>query len=172
MSRLLLPLAGTVAFFLLSLVTVRALKPRQPRLFFLGYAVLLLVVAACVYVRLWPLNSLDDGAGLLACLLLQTLMCLTMWNSFYSLLWGFSGGLMHDLYNDESLRQVDRLIGSYERDTGLDRILSRRLPNLEAGGYVQVRDETLRLRWKGRIIALGTLAALKTFSLGMGGGIK
>jgi len=172
MSRLLLPLAGIVAFFLLSLVTVRALKPRQPRLFFLGYAVLLLVVAACVYVRLWPLNSLDDGAGLLACLLLQTLMCLTMWNSFYSLLWGFSGGLMHDLYNDESLRQVDRLIGSYERDTGLDRILSRRLPNLEAGGYVQVRDETLRLRWKGRIIALGTLAALKTFSLGMGGGIK
>ena len=172
MIRLLLPLAGIVAFFLLSLVTVRTLKPRQPRLFFLGYAVLLLVGAACVYVRLWPLDSLDDGAGLLACLLLQTLMCLTMWNSFYSLLWGFSGGLMHDLYNDESLRHVDRLIGSYERDTGLDRILSRRLPNLEAGGYVQVRDETLRLRWKGRIIALGTLAALKTFSLGMGGGIK
>ena len=44
MSRLLLPLAGIVIFFLLSLVTVRALKPRQPRLFFLGYAVLLLVV--------------------------------------------------------------------------------------------------------------------------------
>lgn len=172
MSRLLLPLAGIVAFFLLSLVTVRTLKPRQPRLFFLCYAVLLLLVAAGVYVRLWPPNSLDDGAGLLACLLLQTLMCLTMWNSFYSLLWGFSGGLMHDLYNEESLRQVDRLVGSYERHTGLDRILSRRIPNLEAGGYIQVRDETLRLRWKGRIIALGTLAAFRTFSLGMGGGIK
>lgn len=172
MSRLLLPVAGIVAFFLLSLVTVRTLKPRQPRLFFLGYASLLLVIGACVYVRLWPLDSLDDGAGLLACLLLQTLMCLTMWNSFYSLLWGFSGGLMHDLYNEESLRQVDRLIDSYGREAGLDRILSRRLPNLEAGGYIEVRDETLRLRWKGRIIALGTLAAFKTFSLGMGGGIK
>jgi hypothetical protein len=172
MSRLLLPLAGIVTFFLLSLVTVRALKPRQPRLFFLGFAVLLLVVAACVYVRLWPLNSLDDGAGLLACLFLQTLMCLTMWNAFYSLLWGFSGGLMHDLYNDEDLRDVDRLVGSYESETGPDRILSRRLPNLEAGGYIDVRNETIRLQWKGRIIALGTLAAFRTFSLGMGGGIK
>ena len=172
MSRLLLPLAGIVTFFLLSLVTVRVLKPRQPRLFFLGFAVLLLAAAACLYVRLWPLNSLDDGAGLLACLLLQTLMCLTMWNAFYSLLWGFSGGLMHDLYNDEDLRHVNRLVGSYENEAGLDRILSRRLPNLEAGGYIHVRDETIRLRWKGRIIALGTLAAFRTFSLGMGGGIK
>jgi len=184
MSRLLLPLAGIVIFFLLSLVTVRALKPRQPRLFFLGFASLLLVVAACVYVRLWPLNSIDDGAGLLACLLLQTLMCLTMWNAFYSLLWGFSGGLMHDLYNDGNLRHVDRLVGSYERrseprvpghpvnEPGLDRILSRRLPNLEAGGYIEVRNEEIRLKRKGRIIALGTLAAFKTFSLGMGGGIK
>jgi hypothetical protein len=185
MIRLLLPFAGIVLFFLLSLATVRILRPGQPRLFFLGYAALLLFVAAYVYVRLWPLNSLDDGTGLLACLLVQALMCVTMWNAFYSLLWGFSGGLMHDLYNEEHLRHVDRLVGSYERapqrgsragdperETGLDRILSRRLPNLEAGGYVEVRDETLRLRWKGRLIALGTLAAFKTFSLGMGGGIK
>ena len=172
MSRLLLPLAGIVTFFLLSLVTVRTLKPRQPRLFFLGYAAMLLVVTAYAYVRLWPLRSLDDGAGLLVCLLLQTLMCLTMWNSFYSLLWGFSGGLMHDLYNEEGLRRVDRLVGSYERETGLDRILSRRLPNLEAGGYIEVHDEMLRLRWKGRIVALGTLATFKIFSLGMGGGVN
>jgi hypothetical protein len=184
MSRLLLPLAGIVTFFLLSLVTVRALKPRQPRLFFLGFGVLLLAAAAYLYVRLWPLNSLDDGAGLLACLLLQTLLCLTMWNGFYSLLWGFSGGLMHDLYNDEDLRDVDRLVGSYERaprrgapgdqlnEIVHDRILSRRLPNLEAGGYIEVRNETIRLQWKGRIIALGTLVAFRTFSLGMGGGIK
>ena len=172
MIRFLLPFAGIVTFFLISLATVRVLKPRQPRLFFLGYAALLLVVAAYVYVRLWPLISLDDAAGLLACVLLQALMCLTMWNSFYSLLWGFSGGLMHDLYNEAELRHLDRLVGSYERGAGLDRILSRRLPNLEAGGYIEMRDETLRLRWKGRVIALGTLAALKTFSLGMGGGIK
>jgi hypothetical protein len=172
MIRLLLPLAGIVIFFLLSLVTVRILKPRQPRLFFLGYATLLLIVAAGVYVRLWPLTSLDDAAGLLACLLLPTLMCLTMWNSFYSLLWGFSGGLMHDLYNEPDLRHVDRLVGSYEREAGLDRILSRRLPNLEAGGYIEVRDATIRLQLKGRIVALGTLAAFRIFSLGMGGGVK
>jgi hypothetical protein len=172
MSRLLVPFAGIVIFFLLSLVTVRTLKPRQPRLFFMGFAALLLVAAAYVYARLWPLKSLDDAAGLLACLLLQTLMCLTMWNAFYSLLWGFSGGLMHDLYNEEDLRHVDRLVGSYESATGLDRILSRRLPNLEAGGYIEVRDGTIQLRWKGRIIAVGTLAAFRTFSLGMGGGVN
>jgi hypothetical protein len=133
---------------------------------------LLLVATGGAYVRLWPLESLDAGVGLMTCLLLQALLCLTMWNSFYSLLWGFSGGLMHDLYNEAELRHVDRLVRSYEGDAGLDRILARRLPNLAAGGYVDLRGETLRLRWKGRIIALGTLAAFKTFSLGMGGGIK
>jgi hypothetical protein len=172
MIRLLLPLAGIVAFFLLSLVTVRALKPRQPRLFFLAYAIALLVAAGYVYARLWPLDTLDDRVGLLSSLLLQTLLCLTMWNSFYSLLWGFSGGLMHDLYNDPSLGRVDLLIRSYQGEGTLDRILSRRLPNLEAGGYIEQRGQILRLKWKGRMIAIGTLAAFRTFSLGMGGGIK
>jgi hypothetical protein len=172
MIRLLVPLAGFAVFFLLSLVTVRTVQPRQPRLFFLAYALALLAASAFVYVRIWPLESFDDGVGLLACLLLQLLMCLTMWNAFYSLLWGFSGGLVHDLYNEVELRHVDRLVRSYERQTGLDRILARRLPGLEAGGYIERQGDAMRLRWKGRLIALGTLAAFKTFSLGMGGGVN
>jgi hypothetical protein len=172
MIRLLLPLAGIIAFFLLSLMTVRLLRPKQPRRFFLAYAILLMLITAYVYVQVWPLDSLDAGAGLVSCLLLQALMCLTMWNAFYSLLWGFSGGLMHDLYNRADLRHVDRLVRSYEGDAGLDRILARRLPNLAAGGYIDLRDDTLRLRWKGRVIAAGTLVAFRAFSLGMGGGIK
>jgi hypothetical protein len=172
MLRLIVPASGIVSFFLLSLLTVRALRPRQPRVFFLSYAVLLLFVSAYVYLRVWPLTTLDDGIGLLSCLLLQMLACLTMWNAFYSLLWGFSGGLMYDLYNDERLRHVDRLVSSYEGDGDLDRILSRRLPNLANGGYLELQNRTLRLRPKGRAIALGTLAAFKVFSLGMGGGVK
>jgi hypothetical protein len=172
MLRLLVPLAGIASFFLLSLITVRTLKPRQPRLFFLAYAVVLLIVSAYAYLRIWPLTTIDNAIGLVSCLLLQALMCLTMWNSFYSLLWGFSGGLIHDLYNDDRLRDVERLVASYRREAGLDRILSRRLPNLEAGGYLESRDQILRLRWKGRIVAAGTLAAFKLFSLGMGGGVK
>jgi hypothetical protein len=172
MLRLIVPVAGIVAFFLLSLLTVRIVKPRQPRVFFLSYALLLLAASAYVYVLIWPLETIDDGVGLLSCLLLQMLMCLTMWNAFYSLLWGFSGGLMYDLYNDERLGHVDRLVRSYEPADGLDRILSRRLPNLEAGGYLELREGTLRLRPKGRVIAVGTLAAFKFFSLGMGGGVK
>ena len=172
MIRLLVPLAGTSAFFVASLLTVRLLRPADPKRFFLGYAAALLLAAAYVYVDFWPLESTDAAAGLTACLLLQALICLTMWNSFYSLLWGFSGGLMHDLHNHEELRQVDRLVRSYLGVDGLDRILARRLPNLATGGYIELRGQTLRLRWKGRVIAWGTLAAFKTFSLGMGGGIK
>jgi hypothetical protein len=170
--RLWVPLAGSAAFFLLSLLTVRLLRPADPKRFFLGYATVLLLAAAYLYVRLWPLESMEALAGLVCCLLLQALICLTMWNSFYSLLWGFSGGLMHDLYNEDELRQVDRLVSSYQGVGGFDRILARRLPNLAAGGYIELREQTLRLRWKGRVIALGTLAAFKTFSLGMGGGVK
>jgi hypothetical protein len=170
--RLFVPLAGTLVFFLLSLVTVRLFRPADPKRFFLGYATLLLIAAAWVSVRLWPVDSMGALAGLVCCLLLQALICLTMWNSFYSLLWGFSGGLMHDLYNDDELRHIDRLVRSYQGAGGFDRILARRLPNLAAGGYIELRDQTLRLRWKGRVIAVGTLVAFKTFSLGMGGGVK
>ena len=172
MIRLFVPLVGSAAFFLLSLATVRLLRPVQPRRFFLGYAALLVIAAAYIYVRIWPLESMEAMAGLVCCVLLQALICLTMWNSFYSLLWGFSGGLMHDLYNEEELRHVERLVRSYEGVDGLDRILARRLPNLAAGGYIELREQTLRLRWKGRVIALGTRAAFKAFSLGMGGGVK
>jgi hypothetical protein len=170
--RLFVPLAGTSAFFLVSLATVRLLRPADPKRFFLAYATALLLAAGYVYVRIWPLESMEAAAGLAACLLLQALICLTMWNSFYSLLWGFSGGLMYDLYNQEELRHVDRLVRSYLGVDGFDRILARRLPNLAAGGYIELRQQRLRLRWKGRVIAVGTLAAFKTFSLGMGGGVK
>ena len=45
--------------------------------------------------------------------MLQLLACLTMWNAFYSLLWGFSGSLMYDVHNDARLRDRERLILSY-----------------------------------------------------------
>ena len=172
MIRLVLPLAGLFVFFLLSLMTVRTLRPKEPRRYFLIFGMLLLAGAAALYVGQWGLRRPQDLLGLVACLLLQLLLCLTMWNTFYSLLWGFSGGLCHDLFNDPQVRHVDRLVRSYEGDGDLDRILARRAPNLVAGGYIDFQDEKLHLRPKGRLIAIGTLAAFKTFSLGMGGGIK
>jgi hypothetical protein len=170
--RLVLPLTGVSIFFALSWATVRLLRPREPRRFFLLYALLLLVGTAFTYVTLWPLARVDDALGLVACVLLQMLACLTLWNAFYSLLWGFSGSLMYDILDDPSLRDRERLIRSYEGDGELDRIMARRLPNLVRGGWLERRADTLRLQPKGRILALGTLAAFKMFSLGMGGGIK
>jgi hypothetical protein len=170
--RLLLPFAGILTFFVLSLTTVRLVKPSQPRLFFLLYAILLLPIAGWTYTAIWPLGRIEDAAGLAACLLLQMLLCLTFWNGFYSLLWGFSGGLVYDLYTDDRLRDVNRLIQSYEGDGETDRMMARRLPNLAKGGYLRLEDDTMRLLPKGRFIALGTLASFKFFSLGMGGGVK
>jgi hypothetical protein len=170
--RLLLPLAGIAAFFVLSWTTVRVLRPRDPKRFFLVYALALLVVAAVAYVSLWPLGSIDDALGLVSGLLVQLLVCLTMWNAFYSLLWGFSGSMIYDLFNDESLRDREALVKSYAGDGAVDRILARRLPNLVRGGWLESHGQTLRLRPKGRVMALGTLAAFKVFSLGMGGGVK
>jgi hypothetical protein len=79
---------------------------------------------------------------------------------------------MHDLFTDASLRHRERLIRSYEGDGGLDRIMARRLPNLVAGGWIRTAGDTLELRPKGRLMALGTRWSFKVFSLGMGGGIK
>ena len=172
MIRLVIPLAGVSVFFAISWATVRVLRPREPRRFFLLYALLLLACSALVYTALWPIARIEDAVGLASCLLLQALACLTMWNAFYSLLWGFSGSLMYDMFNDSALRDRERLIRSYEGEDGVDRILARRLPNLVRGGWVEFRDDMLRLQPKGRAIAIGTLAAFKVFSLGMGGGIK
>ena len=172
MIRLLLPVAGAVLFFALSWATVFLLRPRDPKRFFLGYALLLLVAAALTYRALWPLDRIEDALGLVCDLLLQLLACLTMWNAFYSVLWGFSGSLMHDLFNEPALCHRDRLIRSYEGEGHLDRILARRLPNLVRGGWVDHRDGMLRLRPKGVVMAVGTLASFKVFSLGMGGGVK
>ena len=185
MIRMLVPLAGIAVFFLLSLVTVRTWQPRQPRLFFLAYALLLLAAAAYVYVVTWPLESLDDGVGLLACLLLQLL---TVPDDVEFVLQPAVGVLGRAHARPVQRRgppprgspgplvragsQRGSRAGGPEPETGLDRILARRLPGLEAGGYIERQGDTMRLRWKGRMIALGTLAAFKTFSLGMGGGVK
>ena len=172
LTRLLVPVAGVTAFFLLSLATVRIFRPRDPKRFFLAFALLLLVAAGLVYVSLWPIERLEEALGFVSGLLGQFLACLTIWNAFYSVLWGFSGSLMYDLFNDESLRDRERLIRSYAGDGAVDRILARRVPNLIGGGWVDSRGQTLRLRPKGQMLALGTLAAYKVFSLGMGGGVK
>ena len=172
MIRLLLPIVGIGLFFTLSWATVFLFHPRDPKRFFLGYALLLLAAAAVVYRALWPIERLEDALGLVCDLLLQLLACLTMWNAFYSVLWGFSGSLMYDLFSAPALRHRERLIRSYEGDGDLDRILARRLPNLVRGGWVDRHDRTLRLRPKGVVMAVGTLASFKVFSLGMGGGVK
>jgi hypothetical protein len=162
MIRLLLPVAGTAAFFALSLTTVRGLRPRDPTM----------IADAVLYQSLWPIARTEDALGLACDLCLQLLACLTLWNAFYSVLWGFSGSLINDLFNEPALRDRERLVQSYAGDGELDRIMARRLPNLIRGGFVDRNGRTLRLCPKGAVLALGTLMSFKLFSLGMGGGVK
>jgi hypothetical protein len=170
--RLVVPLLGVGVFFASSWATVRFLRPREPRRYFLWYALLLLAASVLAQQMLWPIARIEDALGLVSCLLLQAVACLTLWNAFYSLLWGFSGSLMHDLYCESSLRDRERLIRSYEGNGDVDRIMARRLPNMVRGGWIVQDGFVLRLRPKGRLAALATLASFRTFSLGMGGGIK
>lgn len=170
--RLVVPVTASVLFFLLALATVRLARPKEPRRFFLMYAVLLLGLAAAVTCAWWPVRTVDDAIALTACLVLQLLACLTMWNAFYSLLWGFSGTLMYELHTDPTLGDREHLIRSYEGDGDVDRMMARRLPNLVRGGWVSVETRTLRLLPKGRALARATFASFKFFSLGMGGGVK
>ena len=106
---MIVPLAAVGIFFASSWITVRFFRPREPRRFFLLYALLLLAGTFIVIRRFWPFTRAEDVLGLVAALLLQLLACLTMWNAFYSLLWGFSGSLMHDLFTDAALRDRDLL---------------------------------------------------------------
>jgi hypothetical protein len=50
--------------------------------------------------------------------------------------------------------------------------MARRLPNMVGGGWLTRKGSELTLTPKGRVIALGTIASYKVFSLGSGGGIK
>jgi hypothetical protein len=172
MIRLLLPAAGIVLFFAVSFLTVRVFHPRDPKRFFLIYLLLVAAVQSLVYVRIWPIATLEDALGLASGVLVQMLACFTMWNAFYSLLWGFSGGLMYDLYTEPALRDRERLVQSYAGDGEIDRMMARRLPGMTAGGWVTRRGRDLMLTPKGRVIALGTIVSYKVFSLGEGGGIK
>ena len=69
--RLVIPAGGTVAFFALAWTTVRVFRPKEPRKFFLVYAIALLPLAAWISRRLWPVMLVDDAVLLAAALLLQ-----------------------------------------------------------------------------------------------------
>ena len=171
MSRLLVPAGASALFVILSIATVRLLRPRQPRAVFLSYASILLVLSGVLLASGWPLESADDAIAAAACVTLQLLACLTMWNLFYSVLWGFSGTMLYELMTSAELRNRDRLVRSYAGDGEIHRILARRLPNLTRGGWIAIERRTLRLRPKGRVVAFCTRLTFGLFSLGKGGGV-
>jgi len=170
-SRLVVPGGASALFLVLSIATVRLFAPRQPRTVFLAYASLLLVFSGALLASVWPLASVDDAIAAAACVTLQLLACLTMWNLFYSVLWGFSGTMLYELLTSAELRNRDRLVRSYAGNGDIHRMLARRLPNLTRGGWIAIERQTLCLRPKGRVVAFCTRLTFRLFSLGKGGGV-
>jgi hypothetical protein len=170
-SRLVVPSAASALFVILSIATIRLFRPRQPRTVFFAYASVLLVVSGALLASVWPLDSPDDAIAAAACVTLQLLACLTIWNLFYSVLWGFSGTMLYELLTSAELRNRDRLVRSYAGDGRIHRMLARRLPNLARGGWISIEERTLCVRPKGRVVAFCTRVTFRLFSLGKGGGV-
>src|SRR6476646_11610279 len=61
--RLLLPIGAVTWFFALSWATVFLFHPRDPKRFFLGYALVLLVATTMAYRALWPIERIEDALG-------------------------------------------------------------------------------------------------------------
>ena len=109
MIRLLLPVAAIGVFFALSWATVFVFHPRDPKRFFLGYALLLLIATTVAYRALWRIARIERRAraGVRSAAAVSRLPDDV--ERVYSVLWGFSGSLMHDLFNEPPLRDRERL---------------------------------------------------------------
>ena len=164
---------GIVVFFLLSLVTVRC-SSRGSRAASSSATPSLLLgrCGRCVFTSLWPLEAARRRASgsLRVCC---CSCCLP--DDVERVLQPAVGVLGRpDATTCTTTRRCATSIGS---SLVRRRRTARSDPGAAAsqprgGGRSTCAGATLRLRPKGRVIALGTLAAFKIFSLGMGGGVK
>ena len=85
-----------------------------------------------------------------------------MWNTVYSLLSRLSGSMMFDLFERKCITvDHERLIGSYVAETARSIAFSRggcRTSNAGAGWAIE--SQTLRLRPKGLVMAVGNTHSL------------
>lgn len=177
MAYLLLAFILFVIYFICSWAVVFFFSPKVPRNYFL----LFLLVFAAVYLFLTlPFSSEMTEVQLAAWfsgLVSYVLVCFTMWNTFYSVLWGFSGGLLADFVSQNELRSVERIVAHYRGPMdpndvkAMDRMLKRRVPGLLGGQYVEGTETGFRSLGKGKFLALITLFLYWFFALGRGGGI-
>ncbi len=166
-------------YLLLSWITVFFFRPRCPRHFFLLYwAVLSGLYIFCTTRGAGLPEDQIQLAAWFSGLIFYTVCCFTMWNSFYSILWGFSGGLLADFCANQDLCHVDSISQSYSKTKNLtdapqemDRMLNRRIPGLIGGGYLKLEDGHFKVEPKGKTIAILTLVLYSIFALGKGGGI-
>lgn len=176
-----------ICFFVFSWGVVYFFQPQTPRHFFLLFILLFGFLASILNLKMFPPQSNTDYLNFTCALLAFLTSALTVWNTFYSVLWGFSGGLLAELTERVELRDVNKLIDSYENgqskqetsemtlkidsNTKIDRMLRRRLPNLIEGKFVYFQNEKLFILPKGMWISRLTKILYVFFALGRGGGI-
>lgn len=176
MSYLLLALGFFIVYFLSSWIVVYFFKPRVPRHYFLLFLIFYAAVYGYSTRAVFSLADDVTSAAWFCGFALYILACFTMWNSFYSILWGFSGGLLADFCADPALCKTDSIIHSYQGTShvsadSMDRMLKRRIPSLEKDGILVFDKGTYKVGPKGQLIAVLTLILYRFFNLGRGGGI-
>lgn len=177
MSYLLSSIVFFILYFILSWITVYFFKPKVPRNYFLLYIILLSIAYSLLN---FSHDLMDDDwkAAAFMCGLISFIVAgFTHWNSFYSILWGFTGGIVADLYEKPNLRKTEFIVyeyvgGELDKSKDMDRMLKRRVPGLIEGNYLNVlEDKSFKLQPKGIFLAKVTSILYKTFSLGKGGGL-
>lgn len=160
-------------FFLLTLIYIRLKKNTRPRNIFFFMMIIVLIAYYISFLIFFDLDSSGRKFEFVANLFFLILCCLTTWNVFYSILWGFSGGIISDLYENKDIRTMEKVISLYDPNDGsnMNRMMKRRVPNLTEGGYITFHEETLHLTFKGHFIAIFTSLLQTFFNLGLGGGI-
>lgn len=170
-------IATFAIYFSFCWATVFYLKPKVPRNSFLLLLILFATTFAVLSFNFCEIKTNEDFSAFYAGWILFILMGLTMWNSFYSILWGFSGGILADIKSNPGLNNSESIISSYmgqdnsQDPLAMDRMLKRRIPGLLEANYITIQDERFQLTSKGHLLACITSFLYKFYSLGKGGGI-
>jgi hypothetical protein len=187
MTSVILAAIAYVIFLVLSWAIIRSLKvtgdrhlknnkiyPQGPKKVFFWLAIVMSLVytAACILIQ--GLDKTVYIVGWLTGLVCLLFACYAFGLMiFYSIFWGFSTGIIANLYSFEDVSTKDDLIKFYKNPSDQnDRIFGQRIQILKENGYIELSNDSVTLTKKGHITALITKFLCNFFSLGKGGGMN
>ncbi len=179
MKGLAISLFSFILYVIVTAALARWLRPRRPAKLFVGA---LLAFTPLYFLLYWvtprdcfllPLNWLSDQPGVE--IILGYIIFLLNWHSYIDFFFGFNGGFSMSLLLELSRAapaglSTEKLLQSYLRSDGTDKIYAWRLPRLQQTGYISINAQGLyQLTPKGRLVAHLTWFLKRILNLGLGG---